>query len=1176
MSRRRKLVGALIVFSCAAGFSSADWWDVQVADVQLDLFRARQEALDTLETGSSEADALAVAGWWYENLDNLFDPGEILRVGLGKGGAELNFHLGRIAAELQATPPPGALNEVELSGPWGVFGRLDLERDELPLDQDIPPLGTPWRGPGSQYNYRIQTEDGWIGVPPSLQMGGVTVAGWTLLAPDDIEGWLVVEAEGSLRLEVDGFPIDQVPFAGVEGPEILWYRIRWAAGPHRIRLAFAPAETAAARLTLFDAESRPLSLDNTAPSPGPWAPSSTVAGEPTPPEEPGKSVDDVQGLLRAAELANLRGHTARQRQYLETALAAAPDESMVQLAVAAFFLLESTGAAPEVDFRRTRDHLRKCSGLPITPLVEHLLALRQGRTEDVERLKEELTTGESKDPRILQLKLVQAIHRGWVHEAETTLSALESRLGDTEALVRWRLDVLGRLEQWNARRATLLRLAEAAPSRRRNVTLLATACCTDLAVDLVHQLRTRVVDPDLDADLVRLLIRADRTREAQAELAAALDRWGRLPALGALRLVLAEGDAEDFASALKQAIALRPHDLDLRSLAWRRGILEPFWAGFQVDALEFAGQATTSEEGVDSVLLLDQAVERVFDDGSSLYYYHGLAKALTPAGARRAATLEQMPDAQRLTLRIIKADGTVVFPADIKTDGANVVLGEVEPGDLVEEEYVAAVPSSAPGIRGHLSPYIYRFSDSTRVFGLSEYVIVAPVGLDLQVDGLFAGLEYSENTDGGLRMLHWRAEDVPAIPNEPFAPPTQELQPWVTYSFRMSWQDVGDLLRERLLASLRTSKELDEFAAHYLDHDQEDPVGALRSLVGAVIDRVEPGPTLLDLGTTAGEAFSRGRGNRLGIVAGALRSAGRPVDLVLSRPTPFVGTHLDVPSMDVFGIPLLRVEHEGREIWIDLKQAQTGVDYLSPSLQGSDGLALPLGDPRASVYLVSELPSFPNPQLVERSALEVKLDADGGARLSFHMWLLDAQASRFAENLGVLPEDKIDLVFRRLANSSFPGAEGVVGTIEKEDSSLEVSLDFRLSAACDPEDETMSCAALAASSPIAPILATLPKRRFPLILQQPILRRFERELLPPPGWEAPTAAPRHLDSRWGSVHESLTTKGPSLHSCLVLEVHAARIEPEDYPEFARFCRAVDELVGRPPILTRLSSTRGQR
>ena len=174
------------------------------------------------------------------------------------------------------------------------------------------------------------------------------------------------------------------------------------------------------------------------------------------------------------------------------------------------------------------------------------------------------------------------------------------------------------------------------------------------------------------------------------------------------------------------------------------------------------------------MLLLDQAVERVFDDGSSLYYYHGVTRALTPVGARQASRLQQLPNSHRLKVRIHKPDGSVVVPPCLGNGGGAVELDDVEPGDLVEEEYVARVAAAGASRRGHLPPYIYRFADSERAFGLSEYLLLVPPEIELLVEGNSRGSR--ANRVGGrwaAAPIRWRAESVPPIPEERFAPPDQ-------------------------------------------------------------------------------------------------------------------------------------------------------------------------------------------------------------------------------------------------------------------------------------------------------------------------------------------------------------------------------------------------------------------
>jgi hypothetical protein len=101
--------------------------------------------------------------------------------------------------------------------------------------------------------------------------------------------------------------------------------------------------------------------------------------------------------------------------------------------------------------------------------------------------------------------------------------------------------------------------------------------------------------------------------------------------------------------------------------------------------------------------------------------------------------------------------------------------------------------------------------------------------------------------------------------------------------------------------------------------------------------------------------------------------------------------------------------------------------------------------------------------------------------------------------------------------------------------------------------------------PLAPVLASLPQRHFPLVLELPLVRRHELLIEPPQGWGVDRPA-RRLETRWGSVSESLGVEVGGSRSVLTLEIPAQTVAPEEYPEFARFCQAVDELVSRPPRL----------
>ena len=112
------------------------------------------------------------------------------------------------------------------------------------------------------------------------------------------------------------------------------------------------------------------------------------------------------------------------------------------------------------------------------------------------------------------------------------------------------------------------------------------------------------------------------------------------------------------------------------------------------------------------------------------------------------------------------------------------------------------------------------------------------------------------------------------------------------------------------------------------------------------------------------------------------------------------------------------------------------------------------------------------------------------------------------------------------------------------------------------------CRSLVLANPLVPTLARLPERSYALVLRVPIERRIELDIVPPPGWRAQHRQPRRLEAEWGGVDESLEEVNGAQRSVLHITLPAQTVTPEDYPGFARFCQAVDELTTRPPRLER--------
>ena len=1148
---------------------SANWWEMWQADGQLDLQTARTMALAAMSRDPASAEAVAAANWWLENIENIADPEEALSLdGVGRD-PELGFILQKIDAELRAAPPFASLTPAEVAGVFGVFSTLDLERGVVPADDELPALGTRWKSLAEPFRLSVRASDAFYGPPRGMISDGVYLVAWNLEAAQEVTGWLVVEAGGGYDIALDGLKVDRRRECGVVDPATNWYRIRLDAGFQRLRVEMASPTAPRVRVSLLDGRGGPLAgVSLVEDGVASWAPSELEPGLPP----ASQALDDRLGradpgmgkLLLAASLAESRGDPEESFRWIEEATTLDPDDPWAALALANHLFFDHRGAS-NGENPRISQLLRSANSIPGSLLLGRALALREGRREDSERILDALMEEGEDDVRVLRIWVREAVRRGWAREGEESLAKLESALPESEGVTGLKLEVLVALERWDEREQLLRALAAATPVRMRWISLLASSCLADEALVAAREFAAAIDDPDHDVQIIRLLLENGDIEAAKKAHRAAREKWGDLGALDQLEILLAGGDLESVKTALEGALVRHPSNLQLLTLAWRQGA-EPFYSDFVLDAHDFAKAHRDLGKDVDVVLLLDQAVERIFPDGSSLYYYHGVTRANTPVGVRRASMLQPLPDAHFLKVRILKPDGSVVVPDELQAGNGVMNLRGVEPGDLVEEEYVAEVAATGASRNGHLPPYIYRFADPDRAFGLSQYVLLVPKEVNLQVDGNFEGLEKSEGEWRGLRMLNWLAEEVPPMASEPFPPPAQELMPWLNYGFGVTWQDVGDAVRDRVLPVLRTSPELREWSRPFLSG--EDAEADLHALVEALFDTVEGGNAELDVGSSAAASFSEKRGNRLGILAAILAEAGWNVDLVLTRAWNERDKRLDVPTLDAFPVALLRVQRDDRVLWMDIRDERRGVNHINPLFQGADGLVLPLTDPEQPVYLLDRLPTFANPDLVEEVFVRAKVLENGDARVTFRTSLQGSQADQLLQRIESVPADQVGMIYRQMAAGIFAGANDVTGEIESLDGAATIQLDLTAPGACELQNGGMTCRSLILSNPMVPALASLPERRYSLVLRVPVERRLELELEPPSGWALAERKPRQLKAEWGTIDETLDTSDGSQHSVLRITLPAQTVAPEDYPAFARFCHAVDELTMRPPKLRR--------
>jgi len=438
---------------------SAGWWEVWQAGMEFDLDSAREHALATIAVDPSSADAVAAASWWLANIEDLPEPEEVLAaVGDGRD-PELGFILERVAARLGARPPAGALTTAELAGAFGVFSTLDLERDVVPPDPELPPLGTRWSDPAVPFRLLMRTADAWHGPSRAMIADGVFLISWTLEVAAETTGWMVVEARGGYNLEVDGRPVDQRRNCGQVDPGAAWYRVRFAQGLHRLRLEVASPNGPEIRLSLLDDQGRPVKGVTRVDRAGEvWAVSEVTEALPPASDELSRRLEGedatVPEYLLAAQLARVRSDPESEYRWIERGRVADPDDPWAALALARHFIATESGVPGADRARNIGQLLRAASSIPGSRLFERSVAMREGRGEDAENILDQLVADHPDDSRVLRIWVRETVRRGWVREAEEGLAQLEADLPGSLAVTDLRLEVLASLERWRERGST--------------------------------------------------------------------------------------------------------------------------------------------------------------------------------------------------------------------------------------------------------------------------------------------------------------------------------------------------------------------------------------------------------------------------------------------------------------------------------------------------------------------------------------------------------------------------------------------------------------------------------------------------------------------------------------------------------------------------------------------------
>lgn len=897
-----------------------------------------------------------------------------------------------------------------VGGAYGKLPRIDLST-QFPADGDgdrarLRPV--PTRGCAMV----LEAEHGRNGV--------LYAVGW-FRAARAVEALAVVESDVPWRLYVDGalawdnLSPERVP------PRVRRLRLPLDGGWHRVALKIAGiGGRADAELALYADPPLEIYGGDAAAAPATTTrPTVARAVEPSLPET-NDAVDGVLADYLAAHAAFRSGDVDGGEAALARLTARAPKFAPAQLLAA-----QLATDDPSRPSRLARDRGRRAleRALALDPSLEraryNLALIELNADRPREALARLDAVKQPKSWRFWFARFSALKQRGWQREADDALA--EARRRDPEACPALEAEVTQRRERHDVRGALTL-------ARRASV-------CGGGSDELADLLRTT---GDLDGAIgeYRRLLALDPSRESwRAGLAESEAQSGdahgaaqqlsvlvaRYPRAAHYRRELADtlfalGRPAQARKVIEEGLGETPESQELhRALAALcdaregrcPGILDPFRLDGKQVIAAFEKDASKPKWDTPAVIVLDRTVTRVFPTGARLTLTHNIIRVQDKDGIDKFAEVTIPGDADVLTLRTVKADGTTREPEEL-AEKESISVPDVEPGDYIEFEYIdpGPPPGAFPG--GFLAERFFFRSYDAPLYR-SEYVVAAPRDMKLQIDRRGQGVPDAQLArDGALAVYTFATKLAPQVFSEPASAPFAEFLPSVRVGAGLSTVGWRNYLADQQLLAARANGELLRRAAE-ITREARGPAEKVRAVDAWVRRRIKGGGAL-DEGATS--ILAREEGNRITLEAALLRAAGVAAEIWLAHSPRGADLDGELPDLEGYDEPILRAGG----LWIDPRYRHAPTGFVSPALRGARAFPLTAGP-----LVRGRVPTENGDD--RRMDFDVKLGGDGSAEVSVREELRGWPAVEWREALEKLAADRVGPEFEQhTLGFHFPGA----------------------------------------------------------------------------------------------------------------------------------------------------------
>lgn len=1015
----------------------------------------------------------------------------------------------------------GLITDWRVAGPFGRYPNVAFERAWAPERDGLAQAAYDRH---AVENFRF--DDGNFALADYFSTAGIFYAAADVTIPQSGEWRVRVESAGTLQVFVDGATVLQRDDRFGEQPEVVWRTVNLSSGVHRVLLKLLPSAA-------------PLRVAFLRPAVEQKATTTEIVYQP--------EAEYVRAAERywAGDYGAAQSLLTQARQHHETA--------------AVDYLLAESWAHTAPDSNRDSELLKQTLAVaPDAMAAEYELGERDfsgDHMEEALRRAQRVVKARPEFAPAQHLMAQAAMRLNWPAEASRALGA-DIRLHPSCDALRNGAKFFARIGAYQHAAQLERQLDGCAPGSLAYAEALKDEGRHSEAADAAAKaVAARPLDRDARALLVSELALAGK-RDAARQAAA--------------QLVQLAPNAARFRNLAQQAALPVADDPGERG----RELLSdhPFYGPYRRDGLAMV-QLTAKRRfaGGPAVMLLNDGVARMAEDGSVSVYTHRITRVLDRGGIEKYGEISLPRNAELLELRTIKADGTIVEP-EFSQHKPSISMPALAPGDAIEQEYVVQYPDIESAQRAGVLHFVFGSFAAPMLY--TRYVVLSPAKQEVAQVKLAAGMPQPvTRTDGGTLVRLWEKENIPQSVEEASAPPV-DLFPTVRIepARDRGWHDVRDFYRDELISALRPGTRIEEAAKRFLA-DASKNAGAdqaairkeaARAMYHWVTTRIRRNDGSFAAGEVASaestlEQFS---GSRTAALIALARAAGIQADLLLARSVSSERSPRSYTSpLVLFRFP--ESNGQTKQVIADAERNGVGFGALSPTMARNDALLVPWRPEELNT--AAALIKLPPVSADEQSTADgdVWLDAQGNLSALVKIRMGSSRGAQMRWILSAIDPGDRKQFFEQLAMRIFPGASEATGAVRNElnpDQPLELLLNCRaphfvnLSAGLADMDQLVPALGLRKM-----YLGTDP-RHFPLYVDTPLVETTSFRVHLPEGVQVKNKASSvRLQSEFGSY--SVEFRQPSANEIDIqrsFEIPVQVVSAARFPEFSRFARQIDD------------------